>query len=72
MNTTSPAHLRTSFAALRAQGLRARDAATRLHLSEGEVLAAHAVSQMSPQAATDSLLATVPLVGDWVSILQGL
>ena len=40
--------------------LRARDAATRLHLSEGEVLAAHAVSQMSPQAATDSLLATVP------------
>lgn len=72
MTTTSPAHLRSSFAALRAQGLRARDAATQLKLSEGEVLAAHVVSQMSPQAAADSLLATVPLGGDWVAILQGL
>jgi putative hemin transport protein len=64
--------LRKSFAALRAQGLRARDAARQLQLSEGQVLAAHAVSQMSPQAAADSLLATVPLDGDWVTILQGL
>lgn len=72
MTTTSLNHLRSSFAELRAQGLRARDAATRLQLSEGQVLAAHVVSQMSPQAAADSLLATVPLSGDWVAILQGL
>ena len=72
MTPTSPAHLRSSFAVLRAQGMRARDAARRLHLSEGQVLAAHAVTQMSPQAAADSLLATVPLDGDWVAILQGL
>lgn len=72
MTTTSLSHLRSSFADLRAQGLRARDAATRLKLSEGEVLAAHVVSQMSPQAAADSLLAAVPLDGDWVTILQGL
>lgn len=72
MTKTSLNHLRSSFAELRAQGLRARDAAARLKLSEGEVLAAHAVSQMSPQAGADSLLATVPLNGDWVAILQGL
>lgn len=72
MTTTSLNPLRSSFAELRAQGLRARDAAARLQLSEGQVLAAHAVSQMSPQAAADSLLATVPLSGDWVAILQGL
>lgn len=72
MNPTSLAPLRSSFAALRAKGLRARDAARQLALSEGAMMAAHAVSQMSPQEASDSLLATVPLDGDWVRILQGL
>lgn len=72
MNPISLDPLRSSFAALRAQGLRARDAARQLGLSEGAVMAAHAVSQMSPQQASDSLLATVPLDGDWVRILQGL
>ena len=72
MNPTALDPLRSSFAALRAQGLRARDAARQLGLSEGAVMAAHAVGQMSPQQASDSLLATVPLDGDWVRILQGL
>lgn len=72
MNPISLAPLRSSFAALRAQGLRARDAARQLGLSEGAVMAAHAVGQMSPQEANDSLLATVPLDGEWVRILQGL
>lgn len=72
MNPTSPATLRSSFAALRAQGLRARDAARQLALSEGAVMAAHAVSQMSPLEASNAALATVPLDGDWVRILQGL
>ena len=72
MKPTSLDPLRSSFAALRAQGLRARDAARQLQLSEGQVLAAHAVSQVSPQAAADAVLATVPLDGDWVAILQGL
>lgn len=72
MNPTSLDPLRSSFAALRAQGLRARDAARQLGLSEGAVMAAHAVGQMAPQQASDSLLATVPLDGDWVRILQGL
>ncbi|MBT9493843.1 MAG: hypothetical protein IV107_16205 [Paucibacter sp.] len=57
MNPISLDPLRSSFAALRAQGLRARDAARQLGLSEGAVMAAHAVSQMSPQQASDSLLA---------------
>ncbi len=72
MNPNSLHTLRASFAALRVQGLRARDAAHQLGLSEGGMMAAHAVSQMAPQQASDSLLATVPLDGDWVRILQGL
>lgn len=68
----SAAHWRTSFAALRARGLRARDAARQLGLSEGAVLAAHAVNLMSPQEAGDSLLSAVALDGDWLRLLQGL
>jgi len=68
----TPQHWRTSFAALRARGLRARDAARQLGLSEGAVLAAHAVSLMSPQEAADSLLTAVALDGEWVRILQSL
>lgn len=70
--TPPPAHWRTSFAALRANGLRARDAASQLGLSEGAVVAAHAVNLMSPQEANDSLLSAVALDGDWVRLLQGL
>lgn len=69
-NTAS--HWRTSFAGLRAQGVRARDAARQLGLSEGAVVAAHAVSLMSPQEAADGLLTAVALDGEWVRILQGL
>ncbi|MBA4110233.1 MAG: hemin-degrading factor [Leptothrix sp. (in: Bacteria)] len=64
--------LREQFAALRAQGLRARDAARKLDLSEGDVMAAHAVSQMHPGVAEHSLYTTMPLDSDWVNLLQGL
>ncbi|MDI1259862.1 ChuX/HutX family heme-like substrate-binding protein [Aquabacterium sp.] len=64
--------LREQFAALRAQGLRARDAARQLDLSEGDVMAAHAASQMHPDVAEHSLYTTMPLDSDWVNLLQGL
>jgi putative hemin transport protein len=69
---TTPAEQRAAFAAQRAKGLRARDAARQLGLSEGAVLTAHAVNLMSPQEAADSLLTAVALDGEWVRILQGL
>jgi len=64
--------LREQFARLRADGLRARDAARRLELSEGDVMAAHSASQMHPDAAEHSLYTTMPLDADWVNLLQGL
>lgn len=64
--------LRSQFAALRGQGIRARDAAHQLGLSEGEVIAIHAASAMQPEVAERSLYTTVALDSDWVSILQGL
>lgn len=72
MTPTSPAHLRSSFAELRANGRRARDAATKLGLSEGAMMAAHAASLMSPQEASHSLYTCVALDGEWARILQGL
>ena len=72
--TTNPsqAHLRTQFAALRAQGLRSRDAAARLRISEGQAMAAHAVGQMSPGEEMGSLYSVTVLDGDWLGLLQGL
>jgi putative hemin transport protein len=64
--------LREQFAALRGQGLRARDAAAKLDLSEGDVMAAHAVSHMRHDVAERSLYTTMPLGADWVNLLQGL
>lgn len=64
--------LREQFAALRSQGIRARDAARQLGLSEGEVIAIHAASAMQPELAERSLYTTVALDSAWVSILQGL
>lgn len=72
MNPNDHATLRNACAELRAQGLRARDAARQLGLSEGAMVAAHAVNRMSPQEAACSPVAAVPLDGDWVGILQGL
>jgi len=70
---TTPDHLlRASFAAGRAQGLRAREAAARLNVSEGEVMAAHAVGQMNPQEEAASLYSVTVLDGDWLALLHGL
>jgi putative hemin transport protein len=71
----NPSHLtqlREQFAQLRAQGLRARDAARKLDLSEGDVMAAHVASHMRHDVAESSLYTTMPLGSDWVNLLQGL
>lgn len=57
--------LREKFAAARASGLRARDAALSVGASEGEAIAAHA-------GAHDDPLKTVPLRGPWIELLQAL
>lgn len=79
MTTTQPhpmiiqaEHLRQQFAELRAQGMRSREVAKQLGVSEGECMAAHAVSQMSPRQEADSLYSVTVLDGDWKAILQGL
>ena len=73
MSTLKPqAHLRQQFAALRSQGLRARDAAARLHVSEGEALIAHAASLMPPQEAADSRYDVTVLDADWLGMLRAL
>jgi len=61
LTTADPAGIRQAFAAARGQGMRARDAAQHIGLSEGEVLAAHMgwhersagplPSQLAPQPA---------------------
>ena len=61
---TDLADLRTRFAAARQGGLRAKDAAEKLGLSEGAAIAAHA-------GAGGALQATA-LRSEWLHILQGL
>lgn len=70
--TVPEAHLRGQFAALRAQGLRARDAARRLYVSEGQAMAAHIVGHMSPGEEADSLYSVTLLDSNWLDLLQGL
>lgn len=70
--TTQSASARQSFAALRSQGLRARDAAARLGISEGQALSAFAVSQMSPSEEAQSPCSVTVLDGDWTGTLQAL
>ncbi len=72
MTPTPTDPLRTSFAALRAEGLRARDAAARLGLSEGALVAAHAVPSLTAPAHDGAALAAVPLGDDWIGLLQQL
>lgn len=72
MTPTSNDLLRSSFAALRAEGLRARDAAARMGLSEGAAVAAHAVSPTQPAHPADSLLHAIVLDADWLGLLRGL
>ncbi|HEX5372532.1 MAG TPA: ChuX/HutX family heme-like substrate-binding protein [Aquabacterium sp.] len=71
-NTLSRPHLRAQFASLRAQGLRSRDAAARLHISEGEALLAHAVGPMNLKEEADSRYSVTVLDDDWVGLLRGL
>lgn len=59
------AEIRQQFAEARAQGLRARDAAERIGLSEGAVMAAHAGLHERP-------LRAVPLQSHWLDILRSL
>ena len=70
--TPHSASVRQSFAALRIQGLRARDAATRLGISEGQALSAFAASQMSPSEESLSRYSVTVLDGDWKGTLQAL
>lgn len=70
--TTPRAHLCQQFAALREQGLRARDAARRLGISEGQAMAAHAASHMHPAQEARSLYSVTVLEADWIALLQGL
>jgi len=58
-------HLRDLFAAARATGLRAREAAQAIGVSEGEAVAAHA-------GMHESGLQAVPLRGPWIELLQAL
>lgn len=57
--------IRAQFAAARATGKRARDAAESLGLSEGAVVAAHAGEHDYP-------LKALPLQGSWLELLQAL
>lgn len=66
------ARVRRDFAALRAQGLRARDAAARLQISEGQAVLAHAVGAMSTADEAQSGCVCTVLDGQWQAILQGL
>jgi len=62
---TTHAEVRQRFADARASGLRAKDAAESLGLSEGAAVAAHAGEHERPLKAT-------PLGGPWIELLQGL
>ena len=57
--------IRAQFAAARATGKRAKDAAESLGLSEGAVVAAHAGEHAQP-------LTALPLQGSWLELLQAL
>lgn len=57
--------IRTAFQAARASGLRAKEAAEAIGLSEGAAIAAHAGAHDAPLHAT-------PLRGDWLGLLQAL
>jgi putative hemin transport protein len=69
---TSNHQIRAQFRALRAQGLRSRDIANTLGISEGQAMVAHAASLMSPQEDEQSLYSVTVLDDRWVNLLQGL
>lgn len=61
----NPAALRERFAAVRSSGMRAKDAAESLGITEGQAVAAHAGTH-------DLALKATPLKGPWVELLQAL
>lgn len=63
--TATAVEIRESFAQKRQSGLRAKDAAEALGLSEGAVIAAHG-------GAHERSLQATPLRAEWLAILQGL
>jgi putative hemin transport protein len=65
MNPADDDAVRAQFAERRASGLRARDAAQAMGLSEGAVIAAHA-------GLNDGPLQARALHGEWLALLQGL
>jgi len=76
---TSPAttpmssqEIRERFQVLRQQGLRTRDAAREMGISEGQAMCAHAVNLMTPQEEERSLYSVSVLDARWVELLQGL
>lgn len=74
LEPTTPADLRAQFAQARARGLRAKEAAESLGLTEGQALAAHLSHQpWTPQRATpDAPLHTWGLKPQWIALLQSL
>lgn len=71
---SSAASLRAAFAQARAKGLRAKEAAEAIGVTEGVALAAHA-SAASPDVANlpiDTPLTTWPLIPDWLELLKSL
>ena len=65
IQTMTAVQIREQFAQKREQGLRAKDAAEALQLSEGAVIAAHGGEH-------DRTLKAVPLRAEWLDILKGL
>ena len=61
----APAQIREQFALARARGLRAREAAEAIGLSEGAAMAAHTGEHDRP-------LRAVPLRPEWLALLQAL
>ena len=65
IHTLTAVQIRERFAQKRQHGLRAKDAAEALHLSEGAMIAAHGGDHERP-------LKAVPLRAEWLDILKGL
>lgn len=69
------AQVREAYAAQRAKGLRAKDAAEAAGSSEGEAIAAHAVQLLAADARETSTLQVQPLQapqGGWIEVLKAL
>jgi putative hemin transport protein len=68
----NPTALRDAYLQARGQGLRAKDAAEHLGISEGQALLACAVHPMSPETAAPVVCNATVLDEQWLSQLQGL